>query len=86
MNTLHIITFKSPAVFRGRAVLLERTKAMKRVKALGEEFELVRIVGGTALIKNERGQFSIAAKAIEEIPEEKKPAKKKATKRKAAKK
>ncbi|MBR2587546.1 hypothetical protein IKE71_04225 [Candidatus Saccharibacteria bacterium] len=81
---------QSPAVFRGRAVLLERTKAMKKVKALGEEFELVRIVGGTALIKNERGQFSIAAKAIEEIPEEKKPAKKKATKkatkRKAAKK
>lgn len=65
---------------------MERTKAMKKVKALGEEFELVRIVGGTALIKNERGQFSIAAKAIEEIPEAKKPAKKKATKRKAAKK
>lgn len=63
--------------------MLRRYK-MKKVKALGQEWELVKEVGQTATIKNETGTFSILASALEEVKAEKKAEKKPA--KKAAKK
>lgn len=62
---------------------MEVNNMAKKVRALGQEWELVNVVGQTATIKNETGSFSILKDALEEVKpekkadkEEKKPAKK----------
>lgn len=60
---------------------------MKKVKALGQTWELVKTVGQTATIKNETGTFSINVDALEEVKEKKseKKAEKKTDKKTAKK-
>lgn len=68
-----------------RVVLLlyERRETMtKKVKALGEEWKLIRLVNATALIEKDGKRVSIAADQIEPV---KAPAKKKAKKAKKTK-
>lgn len=51
---------------------------MKKVKALGEEWKLIRIVNKTAVIEKDGKRVLIAADQVEEI---KKPARKKKAKK-----
>lgn len=77
---------KNSGIMLGFFVAVRRYK-MKKVKALGQEWELVKEVGQTATIKNETGTFSILASALEEVKAEKKEEKKeKKPAKKAAKK
>ena len=59
----------------------------KKVKLLEEEYELVRVVGATAIVEKDGKRLSVAASVLEDVKEEpKKKAAKKPTRKNAKKK
>lgn len=59
----------------------------KKVKLLEEEYELVRVVGATAIIEKDGKRLSVAASVLKEVKEEpQKKAAKKPTRKNAKKK
>lgn len=83
------ITAKARSTSEGLAFAImgkKGEKMNKKVKALGEEWELVRIVGSTAVIEKDGKRVLISKDKIEEAPKEEKKTEKKAPKKKASKK